>query len=74
MVDNAIVKTAREGLVMGFFTGFSFKWGTDYKYCRDKRLITVYFDMDADRWDALIALEDRTSEFTFSFSDFKRRW
>ena len=74
MSDNDIIKTAREGLVMGFFTGFSFKWGADYKQWRDKRLITVYFDVDADCWDAYYALMDRPSEFTFSFLEFKRRW
>ena len=74
MPDIDIVNTAREGLVMGFFTGFSYKWADDYKRRRDKRLITVYFDVDGDLWDAYYALMDRESPFSFSFSQFKRRW
>ena len=72
--EEDIKKVAKEGLIMGFFRGFSFKWKEDYRQRPMMWLVTVYFVAEEDYWDDFNFLVDRPSKHTFDFDNFTRRF
>ena len=67
MTDSQIIMSAQSGVVFKVITGFKYKWCPDRARRRDKRLVTVLVGDAMACSDALDALVDRISEFTFQY-------
>jgi len=72
--DPDIVKIAYSGKLFNFFSGFSYKWAPDSRLWDSMRLITVYFEIDEECFDAVMFDGDRESGFNFTFNNFQRRF
>ena len=75
MSDKAMLQTIATGKVLNFVhSGCHFELKPDWKQRHTVRLITVYMVNALVRLEPIMDIQDRASEFTFNFSDFKRRF
>ena len=72
--DSVIIKVAQKGKLFNFFRGFDYKVLPDSRQWDSMRLITVYFEIDEECFDAVMFDGDRESGFNFTFNNFQRRF